>query len=214
MRLSTKKDRLELRKAWISGRETEKYKNLEFIRSERIHRNGRKVYDLILWKNAAGKPSENSCYYSAEQRDRDLEFYKKMADQNEKHKKEYGNKDFDYNLANQLKRGDIFYTSWGYDQTNYDYVVVLKTSKTKKTVKCQRTNYLRRGEAAQSNLQEPLFCPFGDMFTLQVRTGENDITLVGSYPFCHTGTGSKRRGSFSRHETGRIYHETMAQFGH
>jgi hypothetical protein len=115
-----------------------------------------------------------------------------------------------------LKKGDIFYTSWGYDQTNYDYIVVLEVSKTGKTVKCQRTSALHMGESCQSNVQEPVFCPFGDIFTMQVRTGyKGDICLKGSYPFCHDGSmKNKRLDSFSRHIEGKQYHETMSQFGH
>ncbi len=36
-----------------------------------------------------------------------------------------------------IKKGDIFYTSWGYDQTNYDYIVVMEVSPTGKTVYLQ-----------------------------------------------------------------------------
>lgn len=116
-----------------------------------------------------------------------------------------------------LKKGDIFYTSWGYDQTNYDYIVVLEVSKTGKTVKCQRTSALHMGESSQCNVQEPIFCPFGDIFTMCVREGfrPGEIRLKGSYPFLHTGKmTSTRLDSFSKHTAGKQYHETMSQFGH
>ena len=120
-------------------------------------------------------------------------------------------------LTKELKKGDLFYCSWGYDQTNYDYIVVMEVSPTGKSVKCQRTHALNMGTECQSNVQEPIFLPFGDMFRLQVRhydwTG-GEVRLIGSYPFLHTGEGSKRKGHFSRAKTGQQFHETMSQFGH
>ena len=114
-----------------------------------------------------------------------------------------------------MKRGDIYKTSWGYDQTNYDYIVILEISKTGKTVKCQRTSSLHMGENCQSNVQEPIFCPFGEVFTMRVQTGyDGEPRLRGSYPFLHTGVGSKRLDSFSKHKEGQQYYETISQFGH
>lgn len=118
-------------------------------------------------------------------------------------------------VSNQLKKGDIFYTSWGYDQTNYDYIVVLEVSKTGKTCKCQRTSSIHMGETAQTNVQEPVFCPFGDVFTMRVGSSyKGSLSLRGSYPFCHDGKGSKRLDGFSRHIEGKQYHETDAYSGH
>lgn len=114
-------------------------------------------------------------------------------------------------INGMFKKGDLFYTSWGYDQTNYDYIVILEASPTGKTVKCQRTSCLNMGQSCQSNVQEPIFCPFGEVFRLKV-TGED--RLQGSYPYLHTGEGSKRYGYFSRHITGKQYHETDAMYGH
>lgn len=37
------------------------------------------------------------------------------------------------NLVQPVKVGDIFYSSWGYDQTNVDYFAVTEVSKTGKT---------------------------------------------------------------------------------
>ncbi|MBE3139569.1 MAG: hypothetical protein IMZ53_03195, partial [Thermoplasmata archaeon] len=35
-----------------------------------------------------------------------------------------------------LKPGDFFYESWGYDQTNIDFLQIIEVSPTKKTVLC------------------------------------------------------------------------------
>lgn len=115
-----------------------------------------------------------------------------------------------------LKMGDLFYTSWGYDQTNYDYIVVLSVSATGKTVKCQRTSALHIGHSCQNNVQVPIFCPFGDVFTMYIRKGyKGDTCLKGSYPFCNNGKmDNTRLDSFSRVSKGQQFHETMVEFGH
>lgn len=38
-------------------------------------------------------------------------------------------------IENEIAVGDIFYRSWGYDQTNINFVKVIEISKTGKTVK-------------------------------------------------------------------------------
>lgn len=118
----------------------------------------------------------------------------------------------------ELKKGDLFYTSWGYDQTNCDYITVLEISKTGKTAKCQRTHSLHMGTSGTSNVQEPIFCPFGDIFTLRVKRFSwhpEEINLVGSYPFCENGSmQSKRLDTFSKVETGEQFYETDLRFGH
>ena len=119
--------------------------------------------------------------------------------------------------AEVLKKGDLFYTSWGYDQTNYDYIVVLEVSKTGKTAKCQRTAHLNMGHESQCDVQEPIFCPFGEIFTMQVRRYDwspDELRLKGSYPFLHTGIGDKRLDSFSRAKIGQQFHQTDAYSGH
>jgi hypothetical protein len=40
--------------------------------------------------------------------------------------------------ATAVKAGDIFYTSWGYDQTNVDFYLAIEVSKTGKTVKLRQ----------------------------------------------------------------------------
>ena len=118
----------------------------------------------------------------------------------------------------ELKKGDLFYTSWGYDQTNYEYIVVLEISKTGKTAKCQRTHALNMGTSGQCNVQEPIYCSFGDIFTMHIRRFSwhpEEINLVGSYPFCNDGSMQhKRLDTFSKVKTGEQFHETDAMFGH
>ena len=115
-----------------------------------------------------------------------------------------------------MKKGDIYVTSWGYDQTNYDYIVVLEVSPTGKTAKCQRTASLNMGTSGQCNVQEPIFCPFGETFRMKVYYSnfQGEEGLRGSYPFLHTGEGSKRFDTFSKAKIGQQFHETDAMFGH
>ena len=116
----------------------------------------------------------------------------------------------------ELKKGDLFYTSWGYDQTNYDFLVVLSVSTTGKTAECQMTSRLHMGNSGTDNVQEPIFCPYGDIFTMRIKTGyKGDLQLKGSYPFCKDGSmDNKRLDCFWRCEEGKQYFETDAMFGH
>jgi hypothetical protein len=117
----------------------------------------------------------------------------------------------DNTMIPELKKGDLFYTSWGYDQTNYDYVAVIAVSKTGKTAKCSMTQFLHMGSDGHNNVQEPIFCPAGKTFNLRIKKSGDSIYLVGSYPFCQD---SRRRGYFSRVDTGKQFHETDALYGH
>lgn len=217
LRLITKQDREIMRKSWISGRETIKYKDIEYIASETI-KGEKTVYSLVLWIGTAGKPAVNCYYYSKQQRDENIEYYKKFADRREEYKKQKSEPKPE--LVHDLKKGDLFYTSWGYDQTNYDYIVILSVKG--KFATCQRTSALHMGESGQANVQEPIFCPFGDTFRMKIQGGFNgEIYLRGSYPYLHNGKiddsyGGKnlRLDTFSKAKQGQQFHETMAEFGH
>lgn len=215
--LSTKKDRENMRMAWINGRETVKYKDIEYIAEEKIRFDGRKIFILTLWRRSEGRPSVNYSYYSEQRRNEQIEYYKKYADQREEYK---NNKKPKPELVHNLKKGDIFYTSWGYDQTNYDYIVILEVKG--KYAFCQRTSSLHLGTSGTSNVQEPIFCPFGDIFRMKIQGDySGTISLRGSYPFLHTGIindkfGGKnlRLDTFYQHTKEEVYHETMPEFGH
>src|SRR3990167_10206797 len=112
-----------------------------------------------------------------------------------------------------IKKGNIFYTSWGYDQTNYDFMAVLSVSTSGKTAKCQMIHRLHMGTESQTNVQEPIFCPYGDIFTMRIKTrySGNELVLSGSYPYCNDGSMKNTRlDTFSAHKEGKQYHETMA----
>ena len=54
-----------------------------------------------------------------------------------------------------LNIGDLFVTSWGYDQTNYDYIIVIGISSTNKTAICQLADYDTIGYTSQAYIQKP-----------------------------------------------------------
>jgi len=118
-----------------------------------------------------------------------------------------------------IKPGDLFQTSWGYDQTNYDFIVIEEVSKTGKTVKARRARPKEVGHTGQCHIQKPTREAFGDQFRLSVREydGCNGDTIIlrGSYPFDDDGDMNvKRAGSFFRVREGMTYYETDTRFGH
>jgi len=125
----------------------------------------------------------------------------------------------------QVKVGDLFYTSWGYDQTNYDYLIVVSVSKTGKTVKARMAGCENVGYETGVNIQKPVKEPFGDIFQMKVKASyfdKDDIMLRGSYPYLcdgkiivdERGKHGLRLDTFSRVEEGRTYDETAIGYGH
>lgn len=85
-------------------------------------------------------------------------------------------------MAN-IRVGDVFYDSWGYDQTNIDFVEVVAVSPSGKSVLCQMVGK-RDAEGDHVVPSEK----YGVKFRLLVRGNG----LVGSYPFVQ-GTYPKCR---------------------
>ena len=125
----------------------------------------------------------------------------------------------------QIKTGDVFQTSWGYDQTNYDYIIIVELSKTGKTAICQLARCDRVGYSSQCNIQKPVAKGYGYKFRMQIKPSYrgNFPCLVGSYPFCASEVecprweGQKpslRLDRFSKVNEGEVFYETDSQFGH
>jgi len=120
------------------------------------------------------------------------------------------------------KKGDIFVTSWGYDQTNYDYIVVESISPTGKTALCKVVGVESTRYEAQHNVQVPAKKGVGKPFRLKIlyndKLSNGEVSLRGSYPFIYSQAGdenpSKRLGWFSIHNEGQEYWETDSMFGH
>ena len=118
--------------------------------------------------------------------------------------------------------GMVFYTSWGYDQTNYDYIVVKKISPSGKTCICQLAKYDHVGYSGQCNVQKPKPVGYGYEFRMRIDHWRGTVGLRGSYPFCSSEVArldpgekpSMRLGSFSLAKENQVFHETDSIFGH
>jgi len=84
-----------------------------------------------------------------------------------------------------LEPGMFFYSSWGYDQTNIDFLEVVEVSPTKKTVLCRMVGKDRVSTGMTSDNVSPDNSYRGPtLFRLRVSAFQSSITLRGSYPFC------------------------------
>lgn len=115
---------------WKTDRENpENEKFLDLIISKTINKqNG--YPSLRIWKGKALKPFHNYYYKSEAQREARLQQIKEnrkkqLADKAERKERE---KQAIANYKHNIKVGDIYYRSWGYDQTNIDYYEVVKVS--------------------------------------------------------------------------------------
>lgn len=58
-------------------------------------------------------------------------------------------------VRHEVKPGDVFYSSWGYDQTNIDFYVVESVTKSGKSVRVHRVASKRVGFELPSDLVVP-----------------------------------------------------------
>ena len=125
--------------------------------------------------------------------------------------------------AKEINIGDVFYTSWGYDQTNYDYIVIIDITKTRKTAICQRAELSENIPEGQHNRQKPSKEGYGKPFKMCIRVcdwreddNKGGFYLRGSYPFCCNDDEGKHRrlGSFWKCKDEQVFYETDTQFGH
>lgn len=103
-----------------------------------------------------------------------------------------------YQEALELKPGAVLYSSWGYDQTNIDFCVVLEN--TGKTLKCAMVK--EEIEKITGDMSENVLPSKehrnNEPFRLRISRGKNEperAYLVGSYPYCN-GQSAKRFGYF------------------
>ena len=112
-----------------------------------------------------------------------------------------------------MKVGDIFYESWGYDQTNIDFAQIVAFSPTGKTVLCRMMGKKNAGPEhrgfnpskpameAWEDCKDPKYCeihtrhttntalvmptePYGVVFRMKPDTGyKGEDSIKGSYPF-------------------------------
>jgi len=121
--------------------------------------------------------------------------------------------------ALDVRVGVIFYDSWGYDQTQNDFLQVIEVSPTKKTVTCQMIG--SKQSDTHSVVADPEF-KYGPLFRLHVKYFSHKPLLKGTYPFCSNHDyardpvgykGAWREGSFWPYENKPVY-ETPPNEGH
>jgi len=111
-----------------------------------------------------------------------------------------------------IKKNDLFYTSWGYDQTNYDYIIVCAVSPTGKTATCQRAEVKRIGHDVQCDIEKPIPVGYGNTFRMKVFNWyDGREGLKGSYIFCND---SKRKDIFQRVQENDKFYPTDCYSGH
>ena len=120
------------------------------------------------------------------------------------------------NTTQQIKAGDYFYESWGYDQTNIDYLRVESVSPSGKSAMCK----MARQIVIEAHLTSDSISPgetYGAPFRMMVRFAEwredRDLYLKGSYPFVEN-YGSRRMGSFHSCAKETTHYQTNSQSGH
>jgi hypothetical protein len=119
-----------------------------------------------------------------------------------------------------LKIGDLFSTTWGYNQTNYDFIVIVGFTKSGKSAKVR----MSRAKLVESGRGYDKLVPtgeaYGDTFTMRIGTwtwgGKEHITLRGSYPYLNTGLkkDGTRLDTFSKVEPDETFNQTAAGWGH
>jgi hypothetical protein len=114
-----------------------------------------------------------------------------------------------------VKVGDIFKTSWGYNMTHNDYIQVVST--TAKTAMCRMLGRIVKddcGRGAGTSVATKDQFTSGE-FRMCIRDKGDRVYLVGSYPFCN-GSDSKRKDYFHRWDGKPNYYNTheMIQDGY
>lgn len=86
---NTKQNRLAERKVWIGDKITEVYKDIEILKTERLHTmTGNMHYNLQIWKGTAGKPYINYYFKSLDTRQKYIDQEKVRADRRAERKEE------------------------------------------------------------------------------------------------------------------------------
>lgn len=161
----------------------------------------------VAFYGKAQKPAWHYWYNTPEQRQAKIDSWFKGMQDHEDFKQERKDKQREEISQHDIKPGQYFSTSWGYDQTNYDFLVVSRV--TAATAYCRMADQINVGESGQSDVIMP-GTPNGPLFRMRI-VGKSDLS--GSYPYClpHGGT---RSGHFSRINLGEVRYQTNPVFGH
>jgi len=191
------------------------YKGITLWKHQRVRQDGRTIYS-VQYSFKKTKYPKGEAFYSEKDRDERIKELKETQDyiQEEKQKK---TKAQEFTRADvPFKEGDTFETSWGYDQTNYDFIVIKSISPTGKTAICQRARLSQNKPEGQMLLQRPSSEGYGDTFKMKIkRRPEGDYYLVGTYADGQGHyDGHWRRDTFQKTDPNTDYAETSPEFGH
>lgn len=95
----------------------------------------------------------------------------------------------------KLRRGAILSTSWGYDQTQYNYAKVERNTGKTIFVKMIGAQTVRSGGVGQSWVKPnpSVVQPQGNA---KLRIAPSGEYAVGKYPYCWNAPSAKKRGVF------------------
>lgn len=115
-----------------------------------------------------------------------------------------------------LKVGQIFYDSWGYDQTQNDFLEIVEVSPSNKTVMVQM---IGSSEIDDWTVKPNPQYRYGTPFRLHVKYFSHKPLIVGQYPYCDakdcmTDRGCWRMGRFWPYEDKKGVYETPSYAGH
>lgn len=194
----------------------EVYKGITLSKSQRVReRDGKTMYTLLyIFKRS--KYPKGEVFYSEKDRDERIKELKETQDylSDEKQKTKSAQ---NFTRADvPFKAGDTFETSWGYDQTNYDFIVIKSISQTGKTATCQRAKLSQNKPEGQLMLQKPSKEGYGDTFNMKIkRHTDGGFYLVGTYADGQGHyDGHWRRDTFNQTSPEKEYAETSPEFGH
>ena len=104
-----------------------------------------------------------------------------------------------------VKVGQLFYTSWGYDQTNYDFLIVESISPSGKTAICRMAEASGPANNSMGQILTAHQAPYGESFRMKISSWEGRLELRGSYPYTQ---GDKQLRSFWSVEPGKTFYST------
>lgn len=110
--------------------------------------------------------------------------------------------------------GRVFYSSWGYDQTNYDFFVVKSVSPSGKTAMVQRAKVMNRGSSGQNDVVKPTSRGYGKQFRVRIeKKYDGEWNLRGSVPFTSQDSSTRLRTLWLA-KKGSLFYPTNSMFGH
>lgn len=176
MKIKIKKEwYIPTKAAYLNIKKTIWKEMLEIYTYESKHKSS--VFCLLIFKGKGQKPWFHGSYSRDDLRLTTIENVKRnlRADIERKEAAREARKTF----KNPYEAGDIFYSSWGYDQTNLDFYQVIKTTPKTLTLRPISSERTKGGGCSMSEYRSALKDQFhGEPFraSISVQIGENGKT--------------------------------------